>query len=266
MRTQVSADEVARAAAGRPCWTVRRSVFRRALRQLRYANEATGVAFTLDPVAAGLHVRLNLARPSFYGLEAVGEVFHLAEALRADVLCADDAVDADDLMKVWLAANAEGWDVAEEAGAEYATIETEPCLRWWRWQRNLPELRAEFDGVAWLPSVTLLMENATGRAVRLSTWAEGQAEALPDVDYVLYLASVERPTEPVAIPAAVVRELLDDLLVRTLSTDGVEVPYVPVAADAVARERAAGLAADHSPLAADAYRMISPAQLCDQPE
>lgn len=272
LRTPASLDEAFEALAERGNWTARRSLFRRRCRQLFYDNGSTGVVFTLDRalVATGLHVRLNVARPDFYGRESVEELAWLSGVLDADVALLEDNLPASGFLDVaalldaWRGLNDQAWDVVTEAGAEFAVLDRTVADTWWVWQHGLEDRRARMESIAWLPKVTLLRDASTGRAVRASTWAEGQAEALPPTDLVLYLASVRRPSPLVAIPSEVVRSTLADLLVDGVSDDGVAVSYTPTKWDEEVRQRAARLADDYAELAWDGYRPVAGWQLHDR--
>ena len=72
--------------------------------QLRYQNRATGVVFTVDeeaddlidemPALSGFNGRLNVARPDFYGREAVDAFAHLVSEVGGEVqILAGDAPD-----------------------------------------------------------------------------------------------------------------------------------------------------------------------------
>lgn len=187
---------------------------------IAYENRNTGVEFFLEYVdpsqaveaeaeirhyhglaPAGLTVRVDYLRPSFFGMETMPWVDHIRREL--DLLILDPqseggsasgpaAYSVDTLIRTWDAGNSRATStLRSQEGIEMAVASRAVLQAWWRYIMAFPDLEAHYDGGVAIP-VPKLMQTVRGKVTILATWRLFEATALPRNVGTLFLERQRR--------------------------------------------------------------------------
>lgn len=279
-RPAVDGPALAGEASVQRYWSVQHTLLRRRVVQLTYQHEATDVVFTVDREAADLApgvadlspfcARLNVARPDFYGREAVHALDQLAKSVGTMLVCgrADEELaetDDESLLDLWRSLNTQAWQVVDETGALFVRIDRDVADEWWAWQNALADRQDQVeDRDLFLPTVLLLRHAGSDQVRRMWTWTEGQAQAIPSADAVFYIADLSVSGPQVVLSQAAVLTVVEDLIATVHVSDGASIRHIPYEYDGESRRRAADLVAKLPPSEPPDFELVGTEFLRDQ--
>lgn len=175
--------------------------------QCLYRNPSTGVEFSVEYLditraeeeevdhrsfpgmrTVGLVARVDYMRPSFYGLESIPWIAHLAEELDLLIFDPHDGTAEPDrparpevpaLIGSWSGANERATRMLRrDEGIEMAFGEREMLDAWWRYQMARPDLEAHYRGEVAVPNPSLLKCD-DGTVTTAIEWDYPEAIAMP---------------------------------------------------------------------------------------
>jgi hypothetical protein len=169
-------------------------------KQALYENEATGVYFIFDLVAAEddeqsdaspASLNLNYFRPHIFGLEAAPELKAFVE--RFDFLVADPQINGmgdgefttEGFLRGWNHGNAFAYRamIGQNREQPLLTLPTARIEECWRWNSAKDELQEQLGEDIFVPRI-LFMERA-GTVATAVAWPDGIPIAFPESDVVL---------------------------------------------------------------------------------
>ncbi|HET8668160.1 MAG TPA: hypothetical protein VFM10_09285 [Terriglobales bacterium] len=191
--------------------------------QLWYANESTGVYFSLNldgPVKdvsldlptgiryTGLSFNMNYNRPTFFAYEAMPVVEDLARTLGL-LICNPQTgsseprpADVHSLIENWSITNRSAVVLAAESQQD-KPLEQAPfmpladSLRWWQYQFRRSALEAELmEQDVFVPNIFLLRRAGSRRVQTAITWTPGVAMLVPEVDWGVVVRERKRFMRP----------------------------------------------------------------------
>jgi hypothetical protein len=194
-------------------WAKAFGYFERKHLQLWYANEDTGVYFSLDFAGeasadtegpeipqgyfdTGLSFNLNFNRPSYFGYEAMPIVENLAGRFGLSVFDqqAPDAehlllrvVNGNDLLQSWLESNRNAIvTLIEQAGlAQPAQMPLSKSLYRWNYAREKKTLHAKLGGEIFVPTLSPIRRSGANQVQLAFAYTQGVPCLVPQSDWVL---------------------------------------------------------------------------------
>jgi hypothetical protein len=186
-----------------------------------YRNPTTGAEFVLEyrrpglgidqeiPAGhypgfepAGLTARVDYLRPSYFGMECLPWIAHVASTLDLGILDAQsdggstsgpaDEIDVAALVACWDRCNTHAThSLRSQEGIEMAYAPRAVLETWWRYTMVVPELREHY-GERVEVLAPRLMQDRRGRVTPLATWSFPRAAVLPPGTGLLFLERERR--------------------------------------------------------------------------
>ena len=147
-------------------WAKKRGNFKANEQQLAYENAATGVYFTLDREDDSLALNLNYCRPTFFALECFDVLADLAKQYSLETSDPQgdgepQAFNAEQLIASWRKGNQFACKAMTQLKKELPYLEETKATELWRYLREYPRLKKEYDDEVFVPQVLVVEHNGT---------------------------------------------------------------------------------------------------------